>query len=114
MEMASLTNTAEHNTFKEFSKVILNCTEACSVWIGANDLATENSFVWSSSGKKVEFDKWRDDQPDNGFWNEEKEHCVEIVYNPSEDWFWEWNDFVCGSDGHFACEAKKDEIIQFK
>nr|XP_029712551.1 C-type lectin 37Db-like [Aedes albopictus] len=114
MQLASFANDEEHNMLIKLMNEQLNCTVVCRVWIGANDLAHEGIFTWASTGKTIGFQKWKRDQPDNGSgWNKE-EDCVEVLYEPSIRWIWEWNDLVCGNDGHFVCETEKHEVKQFK
>jgi len=51
-------------------------------WIGFNDIATENSFVWSS-GESFPYTNWAPGEPNNGSGVEDAAHL-----NPGSAWRW--------------------------
>lgn len=75
-------------------------------WIGADDRASENSFVWSSTGIPISIGKnawasayvsWANHAPDNGA---NQQHCV-IMYKDGT-----WDDDYCDTIKHPAvCET---------
>ncbi|XP_011295135.1 lectin subunit alpha [Musca domestica] len=65
------------------------------LWIGGNDLGSENEFVWTASARGFNFTNWRVGAPDNLY---NKEHCVHITHNR------DWNDIDCTYKLGFICE----------
>lgn len=66
------------------------------VWIGANDLDVEGSYVWAD-GTPVEYENWSVAQPDNF---QGQEDCVEKRVEDGA-----WNDRPCGGDDQeYVCE----------
>jgi len=63
-------------------------------WIGLNDVASENTFVWTN-GDSYSYNSWGAGEPNNGLYCDEDEDYVEINRNG----FGAWNDLpntVCG------------------
>ncbi|XP_001651192.2 perlucin [Aedes aegypti] len=71
------------------------------IWIGASDLAQETFFHWHSTGLRVQYTNWMQNQPDNA---KGVEHCVEIRHIPAHGWNWKWNDRECTAMRYFVCE----------
>jgi len=69
---------------------------AGSVWIGLNDQAREDDWLWSD-GTEADWFSWADYQPDN--W-EDSEHCVNMNWKV----LGQWNDATCDWDQPFVCE----------
>ncbi|XP_053398682.1 uncharacterized protein LOC128556876 isoform X2 [Mercenaria mercenaria] len=69
-----------------------------SFWIGLNDRASENGYVWTD-GSAVNVLNWNVKQPDNynGF-----EDCVEMWSSTSK-----WNDAACMSRNSWICMVKR-------
>jgi len=65
-------------------------------WIGFNDKASENNFVWAN-GEPVNYTNWGGGQPDNALF---KEDCAEIMANAK------WNDLDCATLRLFVCEQE--------
>ena len=63
-------------------------------WIGLNDLATEGSFVWASTGEPAVIANWVEGQPNNWL----NQDCVMVDGN-------QWVDDPCTNTGHFVCEC---------
>ena len=67
-------------------------------WIGINDKAQENKFVYESSGQQVTFTLWASGQPDNAWGGED---CGMLWFRDNQ---WKWNDAACSSKFAFACQ----------
>ena len=66
-------------------------------WIGANDIGTENDWVWESDNSKLLFSDWHVGEP-----NREDEDCGEIRWQNS---VYKWNDKNCENDNTlYICE----------
>ena len=64
------------------------------LWIGGNDLATKNRWVWSSNGYRMyPYVNWASDFPKGSG------HCVSVDTNT-----WEWTDASCDEEATFICE----------
>lgn len=63
------------------------------VWIGANDIALEKSWVWPD-GKTVTYKNWAHREPNN-FGNED---CASMYRNTGK-----WNDARCSNQFPFIC-----------
>ena len=62
-------------------------------WIGVNDIASEGTFVYDSSGTTIVYENWNPGEPnDSG-----GEDCTEIKYG-------NWNDMPCTTELSFVCE----------
>lgn len=75
-----------------------------SFWIGLNDRSPESS--WRSgwkwiSGASYSYQAWRSGQPDD--WG--GEDCVEVNRWTWSAWWDNWNDYPCGEDINYICEA---------
>lgn len=71
-------------------------------WIGLNDLAQENRFVWLDEDKQANYTNWAAGQPNNYRINKTTEsggqHCVEIgTFAPR------WQDDMCSRLSKFIC-----------
>ena len=77
------------------SKFLFSGPRTVHFWTGANDIQSENMFVYFHSKKRVPRIKWVDKQPDN---YDNKEHCVEITGKGL-------NDLPCDSNGKIVCEV---------
>ncbi|XP_061180795.1 perlucin-like protein [Saccostrea echinata] len=64
-------------------------------WIGATDILTEGQFLWSFSNTELNFENWRNGEPNNV---NQKEHCAVIMKGGR------WNDFKCYCSQAFICE----------
>ncbi|XP_076468021.1 lactose-binding lectin l-2-like [Babylonia areolata] len=69
-------------------------------WIGLQDIAEENVFVWSHSGERVRHTYWRPTEPQDGGGEED---CVAMSEGG-------WIDNNCEDGrGHFICEKEAVE-----
>lgn len=69
-------------------------------WLGANDLASEGSWVWSS-GTALSYTKWGPGEPNNS----NNEDCAELrLTNFSGLKPGDWNDSACTDPKYFICE----------
>ena len=67
------------------------------VWIGANDLKKEGTWVWDHSGAELQYTDWYAGEPNNGG----RENCATIL--PKRDM--KWNDMVCDQKLPFICKV---------
>jgi versican core protein len=69
------------------------------VWIGANDLDTEGTFVWTD-GSAWDFEAWKAGEPNNHGGGED---CTDFGYGGETL----WNDLPCNRKwGGFICKKK--------
>lgn len=66
-------------------------------WIGVNDVAKENRFVWTDS-TAYGFTNWKHGQPDNG---ENNENCAVMAKNG------EWSDILCSLRRPYLCKRSE-------
>ena len=57
------------------------------MWIGANDIGNEGSFVWAEPPAPVNYTNWDAGQPDNAYG---VENCVHMWLGDGK-----WNDLPC-------------------
>ena len=69
------------------------------VWIGLNDRAKEDTWVWSYSGEEPTFTKWNPNEPNNHLANDED--CVALW----ADFGYNWNDIGCSTRYRSICEG---------
>ena len=67
-------------------------------WIGINDKARENRFVYESDGKNIGWKNWNGGEPNNCHPWRCQEDCVEVTSNGK------WNDKNCNIRRSFVCE----------
>uniref|UniRef100_A0A1I8Q2N9 C-type lectin domain-containing protein n=1 Tax=Stomoxys calcitrans TaxID=35570 RepID=A0A1I8Q2N9_STOCA len=75
-----------------------------NLWLGANDEFNQakdkkRAFYWSS-GKKMVFNFWSIENPNNAASNE---HCAHIWHSKAN---FEWNDNVCTNKMGYICEKE--------
>ncbi|XP_062559301.1 lectin subunit alpha-like [Armigeres subalbatus] len=101
MRLAIVDSEAKHNTIVELIKrsVAYNAN-GTNVWIGANDISEEGTFIWHDTGLKVDYKNWSVGNPDNHI----EEDCVEIAFRSYTKWTWTWNDNKCHVLLNFICE----------
>ncbi|XP_062559303.1 lectin-like [Armigeres subalbatus] len=103
MRLAIVDSEAKHNTIVELIKQsVANNANRTSVWIGANDISEEGTFVWHSTGLKVDYTNWSVGNPNNYG----KEDCAEIAFQSYTNWTWTWNDHKCHTLLNFICEFR--------
>lgn len=74
------------------------------MWIGATDEAYEGTFMWRTTGQKVDFSKWALGEPNNAnLLGTDTGNCVEIMYQNTENGY-RWNDNWCGFAQVYVCE----------
>ena len=72
-------------------------------WLGINDKAMENTFVYSSSNSPITLTNWDVGRPDN-LGNDED--CVHVLTNEK------WNDENCDTfQPYIVCESKYSEFF---
>merc|ERR1712142_1442453 len=71
-------------------------SERKRIWIGASDLETEETFLWTN-GKPLSYNSWAPGEPNN---HGNREDCVEVNFRSPGL----WNDAVCGALRPFMCE----------
>lgn len=97
-ELLSVHNDQEYEQVKVLANKYNTTNIGPSIWLAANDLGQEGSFVWTMTGKRVSYAKFRPNQPDNSNGNE---HCLEIT------WRWNdvaWNDTTCSTKFPYFCQ----------
>jgi hypothetical protein len=67
-------------------------------WIGLNDIATEDDFVWED-GSPLNFLNWHTDEPNNLNGDED---CAELNYWTTGT----WNDKNCAEARYYICEGE--------
>ena len=70
-----------------------------NIWTSGTDVDVERQFVWSETGKHLQYTNWRRNQPDNAG---EKEACLESC----NDHQWKWNDHQCIAKNFLMCELR--------
>ena len=84
---------ADKNTAIAVAKTSAGITDA--VWFGLNDIATEDTFVWASTGQETNYTDWRTGEPNN---HGAGEDCIGIWVDNK------WFDAPCLWTYYFACE----------
>uniref|UniRef100_UPI00397F7344 C-type lectin domain-containing protein n=1 Tax=Salmonella sp. s51090 TaxID=3159651 RepID=UPI00397F7344 len=69
-------------------------------WMGYNDLASEDNFVWSD-GSCTGYIDWNSGEPNN---QSPGEHCGEINFFGTTD-DGTWNDYLCCRNNRFICKV---------
>lgn len=82
----------------EFNEVVSRLRSNTSYWIDLNDLGTEGQFRSVVTGYKPRYQKWHDDEPNNGRF---EEHCCDLWYNKQLHLM---NDSTCTHLKSFICE----------
>ena len=83
--LAEITTDAENEAVLQYLRKFYRTS---NVWIGLNDIETENEFEWANSKTKLgDFKDWYIGEPNNWRGNED---CVFIYKNT-----WQWNDRGC-------------------
>ncbi|XP_061168938.1 perlucin-like protein [Saccostrea echinata] len=68
------------------------------VWIGANDIDNEDSFIWSETNSTLNFSNWNQGEPNDEY----GEDCLAIIHKTGK-----WNDLPCSSNLSYICEKRK-------
>jgi len=80
--------------------------DAQSIWIGFNDIASEDDWEWSA-GDAVSFTNWESGEPNGGT----SENCVEMYHDGAAPHIHGiWNDLDCSFTGHtggYACQLTR-------
>ena len=72
-------------------------SQGSGVWLGANDVATEGSFLWLPAGNPVVFQDWDSGQPNNLGGQD----CAAYYHRPKQ-----WHDVKCSLPHEmFVCEG---------
>ncbi|XP_023653723.2 neurocan core protein-like isoform X2 [Paramormyrops kingsleyae] len=87
--LASVRNAAEQDFLSGLSHE--------NTWIGLNDRTVEEDFQWTDS-MELEFENWRENQPDNFFAG--GEDCVVMVAHENG----KWNDVPCNYNLPYVCK----------
>ncbi|CAH1784169.1 unnamed protein product [Owenia fusiformis] len=67
-------------------------------WIGWNDIANENHFVWSD-GSKQYFENWQYGEPNGA---PDSQNCTKIRKSQN----WQWQDEFCGYEKAYVCKGE--------
>jgi hypothetical protein len=76
-------------------EAIVDAFDSANVWIGANDMATEGTWLWAD-GSAVTYTHWASGEPGGS----DIENCV-AIRAASIDWY----DSNCDAEMRFACDA---------
>ncbi|GAB6032988.1 Fc fragment of IgE, low affinity II, receptor for (CD23) [Chamberlinius hualienensis] len=68
-------------------------------WLGASDLAKDDTWIWAHDNSPVSFNNWLEGQPDNYQGNEK---CLHYW----TEFNWGWNDAQCLTAYHYICEQR--------
>ena len=72
------------------------------IWIGGNDIETEGTWFWTTSGREIDEFHWsygHHGQPNNLNGNQD---CIAISGDRNHGGL--WNDLSCDSSYYFICE----------
>ena len=72
-----------------------------SMWIGANDLEDEGTFVWITE-EPLSYQNWASGEPNNV---NGSEHCV-VMRGADDSVATMWNDTFCGLARSYSCESE--------
>ncbi|XP_046558299.1 echinoidin-like [Haliotis rubra] len=75
-----------------------------AVWLGGNDLLSEDHWMWVHSKEPVTFTAWGPSQPDNAA---NEENCLELYIENS----YKWNDNSCSVRQYFICEQPEPSDV---
>ena len=67
------------------------------LWIGANDIDTEGTWVWVSDREALDFTDWADNQPNDGDGN--GQDCAAMQGNGA------WGDIQCTATRRYVCQT---------
>ncbi|XP_065080782.1 C-type lectin domain family 4 member A-like [Ochlerotatus camptorhynchus] len=99
--LAIVDSEEKHNTVVRQAKAAeLHSSGYFGGWLDATDLARAKSFVWHSTGARVQFSRWRIGEPSGG-----NEHCGALQYWPLLGFVWTWNDVSCNKQLYAICES---------
>ena len=73
------------------------CSKVYSIWVSANDMETEGSFIWENSNQSVSPEYFNSGEPNGG----RRENCAELYCQRNR----KMNDNICGSKKYFFCEG---------
>uniref|UniRef100_A0A1I8PCT8 C-type lectin domain-containing protein n=1 Tax=Stomoxys calcitrans TaxID=35570 RepID=A0A1I8PCT8_STOCA len=93
----------KHNTLLKSLNTFLG--KSTDLWLGANDQFNDDRdlkrlFYWTSSGKRMTFSNWSNDNPNN---DGGQEHCVH-TWEKADNFG--WNDIVCTYKMGYVCEER--------
>ncbi|XP_055622026.1 C-type lectin 37Da-like [Toxorhynchites rutilus septentrionalis] len=84
---------------------------ASFLWIGGSDLAEEGVFSWMATAQLLTFTNFYSGEPSNANGGED---CLHLVYLPSMELRWKWNDNNCKNNSlHFVCENTSLDCVTF-
>ena len=77
-------------------------------WIGGNDLATRNRWVWASKGYRIyPYVNWMEKKPTRSENANSEGQCIAL--DPSQNF--QWRDESCGSTkAYFFCEIRIEKV----
>ncbi|XP_071511250.1 macrophage mannose receptor 1-like [Diadema antillarum] len=94
-DLASVTSSLEQNFLTERIRFIDD-----DLWIGYNDIAIENTWVWTD-GSPSGYENWYPGEPNN-VGNEDCAHIDHYFYKIGT-----WNDHKCSNENRFVCKMPK-------
>lgn len=84
-------------------------------WTSGTKMGNNGVYRWMGSGRNVTFTNWAPGQPDNLFYSNEQEDCINIFGTDRGGVGSKWNDHLCSTQLNFICEqepsVKEDLII---
>ena len=83
---------------QEINDFLADSTTELQYFIDGTDSEHEGEWVWSLTGKAIEFSNWINGQPDNYYG---REHCLTLRRKGYE---FRWNDMPCDMQLPFICQ----------
>nr|XP_019541733.2 C-type lectin 37Da-like [Aedes albopictus] len=103
MTFMSIATQNDHDKLVDFVKKSGKFSEKLRLWIGGSDHAENGTFSWASTGRMFTFNRWGYHKPN---YANETENCVEMIYWPSLDWEWHWQNSNCiENKSYFVCKS---------
>ncbi|XP_058055235.1 C-type lectin 37Db-like [Anopheles bellator] len=113
MFLLSIRNQPELDAVVEYLEKggVSKVTDHLQFWTSANDLGQEGQFFWASTGERMRYDRWTENEPNNGRQGECRfENCVVIQRNLNVDLKinYTFDDRTCDTPFMFMCETLYD------
>ncbi|EAT36471.1 AAEL011453-PA [Aedes aegypti] len=109
MSLVSIPNKEEHDKLVEIVRNSDKYSDKRRFWIGGSDLPENGTFSWVSTGRMFTFNRWASGRPNH---TDETHNCVEMIYWPSLNWDWNWQNSDCNSEKfYFICKRNNMDCI---
>ena len=94
-DLATIESSADNSLVRD-SVTELNVATYETIWIGLNDIDSENAWYTWNDGTPVIYDKWNDGEPNDA---DDGEDCACL---PTQNF---WNDVPCDREYYFSCNS---------